>query len=351
MDFPLKGIKTLFPLPNTDIDMKTIIGLLTAAFLVSGVQAQDYNSHLIKFAATGQAGTPPVLGMQIFADKLAERSGGKLNTKVFANGVLGGDVQVLSSLQGGVVEMMVWNAGNMITQEQDFGILDLPFIYQDVEVMDQLLDGEVGKKLNDQLPEHGVIGLAFWEQGFRLLTNNKHEVTKIEDISGLKVRVQQNQLLVDMWAALGANPTPLAVTELYTALETGAVDGQETTAPFILGSKYHEVQKYVSVTRHNYNPQIVLIGKPFWDKLNEDEQKLIIEVARETAIEQRKISRDAQVSALQAIRDAGNTVTEIDPAELQRMKEAVRPVIAKYAQTFDPELTQTVFDAVGFKLN
>ncbi|MTH79232.1 DctP family TRAP transporter solute-binding subunit [Paracoccus aestuariivivens] len=331
--------------------MKTLIGLLTAALLATSAQAQDYNSRMIKFAATGQEGTPPVQGMHIFAEKLAERSGGKLNTRVFANGVLGGDVQVLSSLQGGVIEMMVWNAGNMITQEPDFGILDLPFIYQDVEVMDKLLDGEVGKQLTDQLPEHGVIGLAFWEQGFRLLTNNKHEVHKLEDMAGLKIRVQQNQLLIDMWSALGANPLPMAVTELYTALETGAVDGQETTAPFIYGSKYHEVQKYVSVTRHNYNPQIVLIGKPFWDKLNDDEKALIIDVARETALEQRKISREAQTTALDAIRDAGNTVTEIEPAELDRMKEAVRPVIAKYSETFDPALSKTVFDAVGFKLD
>src|SRR5690606_37592250 len=179
-----------------------------------------------------------------------------------------------------------WNAGNMITQDQNFGILDLPFIYQDVEVVDQLLDGEVGTFLIDKLPEHGVIGLAFWEQGFRMLSNNRHEVKTLEDISGLKVRVQQNPLLVDMWAALGANPTPMAVTELYTALETGAVDGQESTAPFNYGSKYYEVQQYLSNTRHNYNPQIVLIGKPFWDKLTPDEQAMITEVARETAIEQ-----------------------------------------------------------------
>lgn len=331
--------------------MKTIFGLLAALCLSTAAHAQDYNSRMIKFAATGQEGTPPVMGMHIFAEKLAERSGGKLNTRVFANGVLGGDVQVLSSLQGGVIEMMVWNAGNMITQEQDFGILDLPFIYQDVDVMDTLLDGEVGTMLTDQLPSHGVIGLAFWEQGFRLLTNNRREVRSLDDIRGLKIRVQQNPLLVDMWAALGANPTPMAVTELYTALETGAVDGQETTAPFILGSKYHEVQDYVSVTRHNYNPQIVLIGKPFWDRLNADEQQLIIDVARETAVEQRQISRDAQETALDAIRADGNTVTEIDPAELDRMLEAVRPVIAKYAATFDPTLTQTVFDAVGFRLD
>lgn len=326
---------------------------LAAAVLLSttAVQAQDYNSHTIKFAATGGTGTPPVLGMEIFAEKLAEKSGGKMTAKVFANGVLGGDVQVLGSLQGGVVEMMVWNAGNMITQEPDFGILDLPFIYQDAAVMDQLLDGAVGQMLIDQLPEHGVVGLAFWEQGFRLLTNNKHEVKTLDDISGLKIRVQQNPLLVDMWAALGANPTPMPVTELYTALETGAVDGQEATAPFILGAKYHEVQDFVSITKHNYNPQIVLIGKPFWDTLNDDEKALLIEVARETGVEQRKISREAADKALVDIAAAGTTVTEVSPEELARMMEAVRPVIAKYVPNFNPELTKAVFDAVGFTLD
>lgn len=324
---------------------------MALALLVGSAEAQEYQNRTIKFAATGQEGTPPVMGMHIFAKKLAERSGGKLTTRVFSNGVLGGDVQVLSSLQGGVVEMMVWNAGNMIAQEKDFGIFDLPFIYQDAEVMDRLLDGEVGKTLIDKLPAHGVVGLAFWEQGFRLLSNNRHEVRNLSDISGLKIRVQQNPLLADMWAALGATPTPLAVTELYTALETGAVDGQETTAPFMLGSKYYEVQKYITVTRHNYNPQIVLIGKPFWDQLNDGEKALIIEVARETAVEQRRISREAQITALDKIRAAGNVVTDLDPAALTEMQKAVEPVIENYAKTFDPELTKAVFEAVGFSLN
>lgn len=332
--------------------MKTLAGMIMAlALLVGSAEAQDYQNRTIKFAATGQEGTPPVMGMHIFAEKLAERSGGKLNARVFSNGVLGGDVQVLSSLQGGVVEMMVWNAGNMIAQEKDFGIFDLPFIYQDAEVMDRLLDGEVGKMLVDKLPAHGVVGLAFWEQGFRLLSNNQREVHNLSDISGLKIRVQQNPLLADMWAALGANPTPLAITELYTALETGAVDGQETTAPFMLGSKYYEVQKYITVTRHNYNPQIVLIGKPFWDQLNDDEKALIIEVARETAVEQRRISREAQITALAKIRAAGNVVTDLDPAALTEMQKAVEPVIENYAKTFDPELTKTVFEAVGYSLH
>lgn len=329
---------------------KLLIGLLLAG-AVTSAHAQEYRSHTIKFAATGQEGTPPVQGMHIFAEKLKERSNGTLNTRVFANGTLGGDVQVLSSLKGGVIEMMVWNAGNMINEVQDFGILDLPFIYQDPEVMDQLLDGDVGNQLLDQLPEHNVIGLAFWEQGFRLLTNDKREVKSIEDIEGLKVRVQQNPLLVDMWEALGANATPMPVTELYTAMETGAVDGQETTAPFVLGSKYFEVQKYVTLTRHNYNPQIVLISKPFWDRLNEDEQSLIIEVAQETALEQREISRLAQSEALEEIRGAGNIVTEITDDQRQLMLDAESDVIHQYVQTFDPNLVKEVFEAVDYRLD
>ncbi|MCS2607998.1 DctP family TRAP transporter solute-binding subunit [Halomonas dongshanensis] len=331
--------------------MKKLLMALLVLGVTSSVQAQEYRNHTIKFAATGQEGTPPVQGMHIFAEKLRERSGGQLNTRVFANGALGGDVQVLSSLKGGVVEMMVWNAGNMINEVRDFGILDLPFIYQDPEVMDSLLDGEVGDHLLEQLPAHNVVGLAFWEQGFRLLTNNAHEVETLEDIEGLKIRVQQNPLLVDMWRALGANATPMPVTELYTALETGAVDGQETTAPFILGSKYYEVQQYITLTRHNYNPQIVLIGKPFWDRLNEDEQALIIDVARETAIEQREISRRAQTEALDEIRAAGNVVTDVSEEQRQAMLDTQSDVINEYVQTFDPELVDDVFNAVGYSVD
>lgn len=329
---------------------KILIGLLILG-LVSVAQAQEYRSHMIKFAATGQEGTPPVQGMHIFAEKLRERSDGKLNVRVFPNGTLGGDVQVLSSLKGGVVEMMVWNAGNMINEVRDFGILDLPFIYQDPEVMDLLLDGDVGDHLLEQLPQHNVIGLAFWEQGFRLLTNDKREAESLDDIAGLKIRVQQNPLLVDMWEALGANATPMPVTELYTALETGAVDGQETTAPFILGSKYFEVQKYVTLTRHNYNPQIVLIGKPFWDRLNEDERALLTEVARETALEQRDISRRAQTEALDQIRAEGNIVTDLSDEQRQEMLDAEYDVITEYVQTFDSKLVEDVFEAVGYSLD
>jgi tripartite ATP-independent transporter DctP family solute receptor len=269
--------------------------------------------------------------------------------RTFPNGVLGGDVQVLSSLQGGVVEMMTWNAGMMLNHVTDFGILDFPFLYTDTAKVDAMLDGEVGKMLTDQLPAKNLIGLAFWELGERNLTNNARPVQKLEDIAGLKIRAQQSPLFLDVWAALGANPTPLPFTEVHTALETGTVDGQENPAALILASRFNEVQKYLSLTRHNYNPQIVLISKTFWDSLNKDEQQLLTEVAQEVRLEQRRISREADSKAIAELQGAGMQVNQLPPEEVARIQAKIRPVVDKYAAQINPELVSKVYQAMGYQ--
>lgn len=327
--------------------MKKQLTALAALLLASSLSfAAEYNSHSIKFAATSPKGTPPAIGMDLFAKKVSERSGGKIKVRTFPNGVLGGDVQVLSSLQGGVIEMMTWNAGLMLNHVTDFGILDFPFLYTDTAKVDAMLDGEVGKMLTDQLPEQKLVGLAFWELGVRNLTNNKRPVEKLEDIAGLKIRAQQSPLFLDVWRALGANPTPLPFTEVHTALETGTVDGQENPAALILASKFNEVQKYMSLTRHNYNPQIVLIGKTFWDRLNDDEKKLLTDVAMEVRLEQRKISREADSKAIAELEASGMQVNEVPAAEIARIQETVRPVVDKYAAKINPELVNKVYEAM-----
>lgn len=327
--------------------MKKQLTAIAALLLVSSMSfAAEYNARTIKFAATSPKGTPPAIGMEMFAEKVAERSGGKIKVRTFPNGVLGGDVQVLSSLQGSVIEMMTWNAGLMLNHVTDFGILDFPFLYTDTAKVDAMLDGEVGKMLTDQLPQQNLVGLAFWELGVRNLTNNKRPVTKLEDIAGLKVRAQQSPLFLDVWSALGANPTPLPFTEVHTALETGTVDGQENPAALILASKFNEVQKYLSLTRHNYNPQIVLIGKGFWDKLNDDEKKLLTDVAMEVRLEQRRISREADSKAIAELEAAGMQVNELPEAEITRIQEKIKPVVAKYAAKIDPELVKKVYEAM-----
>ncbi|AVO54007.1 TRAP transporter substrate-binding protein [Ectopseudomonas mendocina] len=327
--------------------MKKQLTLLATLLLASSMTfAAEYNARTIKFAATSPKGTPPAIGMELFAEKVAERSGGKIKVRTFPNGVLGGDVQVLSSLQGGVVEMMTWNAGLMLNHITDFGILDFPFLYTDTAKVDAMLDGEVGKMLTDQLPQHDLVGLAFWELGVRNLTNNKRPVEKMEDIAGLKVRAQQSPLFLDVWSALGANPTPLPFTEVHTALETGTVDGQENPAALILASKFNEVQKYLSLTHHNYNPQIVLIGKGFWDKLNDDEKKLLTDVAMEVRLEQRRISREADSKAIAELEASGMKVNSLPDAEIARIQEKIKPVVDKYAAQINPELVKKVYEAM-----
>lgn len=327
--------------------MKKQLTALAALLLASSMTfAAEYNARTIKFAATSPKGTPPAIGMELFAEKVAERSGGKIKVRTFPNGVLGGDVQVLSSLQGGLIEMMTWNAGLMLNHVTDFGILDFPFLYTDTAKVDAMLDGEVGKMLTDQLPQQNLVGLAFWELGVRNLTNNKRPVTKLEDIAGLKIRAQQSPLFLDVWRELGANPTPLPFTEVHTALETGTVDGQENPAALILASKFNEVQKYLSLTRHNYNPQIVLIGKGFWDTLNEDEKKLLTDVAMEVRLEQRRISREADSKAIAQLEAAGMQVNEVPVAEIARIQAKIKPVVDKYAAQINPELVKKVYEAM-----
>ncbi|MEQ4617055.1 MAG: TRAP transporter substrate-binding protein [Corticimicrobacter sp.] len=327
---------------------KILIALAAATCFCATAAAAEYRSHTIKFAVTTPKGTPPVQGMELFAEKVAERSGGKIKVRLFPNGVLGGDAQVLSSLQGGVVEMMMWSAGNLVTQVPDFGLLDLPFLYTDPQKVDVLLDGEVGDRLIAQLPQRQLVGLAFWELGMRHLTNNVRPVGSPEDASGIKIRLQESPVSVDTWRALGANPTPLPFTEVHTALETGTVDGQENPATVILSAKFNEVQKYLSLTRHSYNAHMVLVGKPFWDRLNTDEQQLLKDVAMEIRLEQRRLSRENDAKVIAELEQAGMQVNHLDEEALSRFREQLRPVILEHANKINPELTQKAFEIVGF---
>ena len=164
---------------------------------------------------------------------------------------------------------------------KEFSIFDFPLLFNSYEEADAVLDGPVGQKLLTRLPEKGLIGLGYWDHGYRNLTNNRRPVAKLEDIQGLKIRVIQIPIVIDTFNALGANAVPMPLPEVYTALETGAVDGQENPNALIESSKYQEVQKYILTTRHIYNPLVVLFSKKTWDKLSEDERRILQEAARQ----------------------------------------------------------------------
>jgi tripartite ATP-independent transporter DctP family solute receptor len=262
--------------------------------------------------------------------------------KSFPNGTLGGDVQTISALQGGTIEMTTMNAGLLSGVSKDFAVVDLPFLFNGPAEADAVMDGPVGKALAERLPEKGLVGLAYWELGFRQLTNSRHAVAKVDDIAGLKIRVVQSPIYIDLFNALGANAVPMPFPELYPALETGTVDGQENPAPSILTAKLHEVQKHLTLTNHTYNPQIVMIGKKFWDKLNADEQKLIQDAANESRDYERKVSREQAAKAVAELKAEGLQITELSPAEVERFREKAKPVADKYAAQIDPALMKQV---------
>ena len=188
----------------------------------------------------------------------------------------------------------------------------------------------------------GLVGLAYWENGFRNVTNSKRTVTRMEDLAGLKIRVIQNPVFIEAFKAFGANPVPMAFTELYGALESRAVDAQENPVGLIDSQKFYEVQKYLSLTGHVYSPFIVLASKKWFDTLPANDKAAVRSAAVEAGVYQRQQQREQATQLVAALKAKGMQVNELSPAELQRMKAAVQPVVSKYGEAIGADLMKQV---------
>ena len=304
---------------------------LVAALALSALGIAQAQTRTIKFANQNAKGHPIVLGMEKFAEIVDRSSGGKMKVQVFPGGALGSDQANVSALQGGTLEMASMNSGIFASLVKDFAIYDFPFLFGNPREADAVVDGPFGQGLHKKLEDKGLVGLAYYELGFRELTNSKRPINKVEDIAGLKLRVIPNPINVDWVKALGANPTPLPFPELYAALEQGAVDGQENPVATIKGSKLFEVQKYMTLTNHQYNPQSVVVSKKFWDSLSAPEKKILQDAATESAAYQRTQSRAMLQSGLEDLKKGGMQVNELPAAEVAKLREKMKPVIDKHA--------------------
>ena len=313
--------------------------------LAASAQAQ-VAEHTFRFTTANPAGHPIVTGAEKFAQLVSEKSGGKMTVKLFPGGVLGGDVQVLSAVQGGTIDVTSMNSGILQGQVKEFAIVDLPFLFNSSREADAVLDGPIGKALADKLPEKGLIHLAYYELGFRNLTNSKRAVKSVDDIAGLKIRVIQSPIYIDTFSALGANPVPMPFPEVYTALEQKTIDGQENPFSVIEANKFAEVQKYLSVTRHVYNPQTLMFSKKAWDRLSRDEQAILAAAASESAVYQRKVARDAADQSLANLKKTME-VNEVSPAELTKIREKLKPVIDKYSAQVGPDLIARLYAEIA----
>ena len=326
--------------------IKTLVAAAAlAAFGMAG--AQDIKERTIKFATQNPKGHPIVVGMEKFAEVVKAKSGGKIKVNVFPGGVLGGDAPNVSALQGGTLEMVSMNSGILASQVKEFAIYDFPFQFADAKEADFVVDGPFGKMMHDKLQEKGMVGLSYFELGFRNMTNSKRPIAKVEDFAGLKIRVIPNPINLDWVKALDANPTPMAFPEVYGALEAKALDGQENPLNVILANKFAEVQKHLALTNHVYNPQSVIISKKFWDTLSVAEKKIVLDAAAEATKFQRQASRDAAGSTLDQLKKAGMQVTELPPAEIAKLRDKMRPVIAKYAVSVGQDTVKAMQDELA----
>lgn len=320
---------------------------LIAALAVSGFGLAQAQDKTIKFATQNPKGHPIVMGLEKFAEIVHARSGGKIKVNLFPGGTLGSDQANVSALQGGALEMVSLNSGILASQVKEFAVYDLPFMFANSKEADTVVDGAFGQQLHDKLQAKGMVGLAYYELGFRNITNSKRPIHKVEDIEGLKLRVIPNPINVDWVKALGANPTPLPFPEVYAALEQKAIDGQENPITVINANKFHEVQKHLVLSNHQYNPQSVIISKKFWDGLNAEQKKIISEAATESARFQREQARGQVASALDNMKKAGMLVTELPAAEVDKLREKLRPVVAKYAVTAGQDTVKALQDELA----
>ncbi|WP_431103883.1 TRAP transporter substrate-binding protein [Roseateles noduli] len=318
---------------NTRRNILAVATALSAAMLAAALPAQaaDIKPRLIRFGYGLAENSNQGRAVKVFADEVNKLSGGKMKIRAIGGAALGPDTQMQQALIGGAQEMMVGSTATLVGIAKEMALWDTPFLVNNVREADALLDGPVGDKVKAKLTDKGLVGLVYWENGFRNLTNSKHAVNKLEDLNGIKLRVMQNSVFLDSFKQLGANAVPLPYSELFTALETNAVDGQENPYNTILSAKFYEVQKYLTVTNHVYSPWIVTVSKKFWDGLSKDEQAVLQQAAVKSRDFERKDTRDEAAKALAELKTKGMAVNELSPAETARMRDRLTRVNAGVA--------------------
>ena len=326
-----------------------LMALAIAGSFAAGAPQLALAQVTAKFAVTLPEKSHQGQGVAKFIELVDAKSGGKIKIKGFYGGALGNDVQVTSALQGGTIEFTVPQTTTLTGMIKEYEILDFPFLFATEQQAEKVLDGPVGDKLMAMLPAKGLVGLAYWENGFFNATNSKHPIAKVEDFEGLKFRSIQAKITQETIKALGATPVPLAVPELYSALETRTIDGQGTPTAVIFALKLFEVQKYLSLTRHSYGAFIPLVSKKYWDGLSEGDRKILKDAAIEARAFQRGVAREQAKSAQAAMAAKGMQVNDVTDAEHERMRERVQPVWKMFIPSVGESLYKEVTVQLGTK--
>jgi len=306
----------------------------------------QFKDRTVKLSAAVPQDHPFGAGAAALTACVAEKSGGKIKIQGFWNAQLGSDQQAVQAVRSGTLDIVVASTSPLVGLVPALGVFDLPFLVTNEKEADALLDGPVGQKMSERLLAVGLVNLTYWENGFRNMTNSRRPVQKWEDIQGMKVRVMQNNVFLDTFSNMGATAVPLAYGELYTALETKAIDGQENPYANIYSAKFYEAQKFLSITQHAYTPAVVMYSKRLWDQLSTEEQEAFTACATTSRVKQRQVNREQATESLAMLKKAGMVVNEVAPSELARMRDKAQAVYQKHAAV----IGQDTLDAVQVQL-
>lgn len=325
---------------------KLVLGLATVVFSLGAYAAEPI---VIKFSHVVAADTPKGKASLFFAEKAAELTKGKVKVEVYANSTLYKDKEEMEALQLGAVQMLAPSLAKFGPLGlKEFEVFDLPYIFDDYKELHSITTGPVGKAMLKKLETRGLVGLAFWDNGFKIMSSNK-PIATVEDYKGQKMRIQSSEVLDVQMRALGSIPQKMAFSEVYQALQTGVVDGTENPPSNLYTQKMHEVQKYVSMTNHGYLGYAVISNKKFWDGLPADVRTALESAMTQATAYANKIAQEENDTAMAEVRKSGKSQVTTPTAEQKKaMKKALVTVHEKMASRIGKENIDAVYKATGF---
>lgn len=318
---------------------KTALLLSVFCLLLVTSTASAASEYTIKVGSIVAETHPDIVVMKsTFVPYIEEKSGGRIKVELYPNAQLGGDRELSESVQMGSIQIALPATSALAGFDKRFQVLDLPFLFTTREAAFEALDGALGDKLNSLLPAKGFVGMGYYENGFRHVTNNKKSIHTPADLSGMKLRTMENPMHISFFKKLGANPTPMSFGELYTALQQGTVDGQENPATLIYETKFFEVQKYLSTTGHVFSVTMVLGSKKFLDRLPEDLRQIVLDAARAFVMEHRRIMPASEMENMKLLQDKGMEINELTSEEKHAFVEATAPTYDEFESVLSREI-------------
>jgi len=293
---------------------------------------------VVKFTHVVAETTPKGQAALKFKEVLEEKSGGLFEVQVYPSSQLYGDKEEQEQLMANNVQFIAPSVTKLVTLNPAFQLVDMPFLFRDEANAYAFFDGESGQKLLKSLEPHGILGMAWWANGFKNLSNSKRPIKVPEDVKGLKFRTQSGGVLDEQFRALGAGSQTLAFAEVYQALQNGTVDGQENTFNNIDTQKYVEVQKYLSITKHGRLDYVVLTNTTFWNSLTSEQQQMVNEAMAEATAYERQLADELDAGSLENIKNSGKIeIYELTNEDKEKFVEALQPLYDKYSEQIGQE--------------